>query len=387
VLSPMRDPSLPQSEAGEVLQGRYQLAELVGRGGMAVVYRATDLVLDRPVAVKLLHPSLSHEPEFVESFLAMERRIARLFHPNLVTIFDTGLLGDTCYVVMEFVGGGSLRQCLTSTPPPSIAEVVRALIQVASALDALHRVRIVHGDVKPDNILLDEYGNAKLVDFGISRLASTTSQVVRTESIGGSAPYLAPEQLASGQYDARSDLYSLGLVGYELLSGRKAFEGENWVAVAAARLARDPQPLTEVRPDLPPELVAIISRCLARDPAARYASAQELCSALAALNERERPAVPPPQPADELPLRPAPEPLPRSAASAGSPGPSRWSPWPELAAAPSRPLPRRAPAAALAERQSPLVALLQAEHPFWAPLAGSVIALDIVLLIVLLRLI
>jgi serine/threonine-protein kinase len=262
-----------------LLQGRYILQETIGRGGMATVYRALDSVLDRSVAVKLLHPSVYAEPRFVEQFLTMERHVARLFHPNLVRIFDAGTADQGCFAVMEFVAGGSLRDLLNRGAPLSVHRAISIVSQVADALELLHRERIVHGDIKPDNVLLDEHGNAKLVDFGIAHLA-TVSGGLRTDSLGGSIPYLAPEQLQDGRADSRSDVYSLGLVAYELLVGRRAFDGENWVAVAAQRLARDPEPLSAVRPDLPPILEGVLGRALARDPGHRFRSAEEFRQAL-----------------------------------------------------------------------------------------------------------
>src|SRR5206468_713041 len=147
---------LPPSDAPAALEGRYALHEVLGHGGMATVYRATDTVLDREVAVKLLYPHLAREPLFVERFLAMERHIARLFHPHVVTIFDAGVADEGCYVVMEYVPGGSLRDVLTAAGPLPVERAVQVVAQVADALEQLHRERIIHGDVKPDNVLLDD---------------------------------------------------------------------------------------------------------------------------------------------------------------------------------------------------------------------------------------
>src|SRR5436309_2562083 len=236
-----------------LLEGRYVLQKLLGRGGMASVHLARDTILDRQVAIKLLHPGISHEPGFVEQFLEMERHIARLFHPHLVTIYDAGLSDGRCYVVMEYVPGGSLRDQLSGGDGLSVRHVIKVIAQVAGALQLLHTERIIHGDIKPDNVLLDEQGDAKLVDFGIAHLATTTAGI-HSDSLAGSIPYLAPEQLEHGHADARSDIYALGLVTYELLAGRRAVDGKSWVAVAAQRLARDPTPMRVLRPELPEEL-------------------------------------------------------------------------------------------------------------------------------------
>ncbi len=260
------------------LNGRYVLDEVVGRGGMATVYRATDLTLNRTVAVKLLHPHLSRERTFVEQFLEVERRVARLFHPHLVTVYDAGAADDGCFVVMEYVAGGSLRERLRAGPVP-VAEAVRIVGQIAEALQVLHGQRIVHGDVKPDNVLLDPAGGAKLVDFGIAHLATTTGAIT-PERLSGTTPYLAPEQVEHGRTDQRSDIYALGLLAYELLAGRPAFPGDTWIAVATQRLARAPEPLSHLRPDVPAEVDTAIRRALARDPEERPPSADAFRGAL-----------------------------------------------------------------------------------------------------------
>jgi len=272
-------PRAQERHDAPALLGRYVLRGVIGRGGMATVYHALDTTLNRAFAVKLLLPQLAAEPRFVEQFLEMERRVARLFHPNLVTIYDAGIADDHCFVVMEYLPGGSLRSRLAAGQalPPRAA--IRLVAQVADALQRLHEERIVHGDIKPDNVLLDEYGNAKLVDFGIAHLATTTG-VIKPETLSGSVPYLAPEQVEQGVADSRSDIYALGLVAYELLAGRPPFAGDNWVAVAAQRLTCDPAPLAEVRPELPAELSRVVMRALARDPQRRYPSAAEFRAAL-----------------------------------------------------------------------------------------------------------
>jgi beta-lactam-binding protein with PASTA domain len=274
-----RKPRLGKDTGAPAVQGRYVLQDAIGRGGIATVYRAVDVTLDRLVAVKLLDPQLCREPLFIEQFLHMEQRIARLFHPHLATIYDAGATDDSCFVVMEYVPGGSLRDLLAGSEPLPLPRVLKLITQVAEALQTLHSERIIHGDIKPDNVLLDEDGNAKLVDFGIARLATTTG-AISSGNLEGTAPYLAPEQLEHGQSDASSDIYALGVMAYELLAGRKPFEGDSWVAVAAERLERDPDPLTEVRPELPAELSNVMMRALARDPRERFQSAQQFRQAL-----------------------------------------------------------------------------------------------------------
>ena len=267
---------------------------------MATVYRALDTTLNRPVAVKLVHPHLCADAAYVERFLAMERRVARTLHPHLVTILDAAQgAGDApdgspghgapCFVVMEDVGGGTLRRRLAEGPPFPIPEAVRLTAEVAGALHHLHQQDIIHGDVKPENILLTERGEAKLIDFGIAQPAPTTAGgesieeiTVRLDALHGTAAYLAPEQIEGGAPDARSDVYALGLVAYELLAGRRPFETEHWVAAATQRLVRDPEPLTALRPDVPPDVAAAVCRALARDPADRFHTALAFAAALSA---------------------------------------------------------------------------------------------------------
>jgi serine/threonine-protein kinase len=278
-------PSPTASEAdGRVLKDRYTLQEEIGRGGMATVYRATDRTLRRQVAVKVLHPHLSREPEFVAQFLEMERCVARLYHPHLVTIFDAGTNEDgACFVVMEHVTSGSLRDRLQAVGAWPVHEAVRVVAQTAEALQVLHDAHVIHGDVKPDNVLLDEAGNAKLVDFGIAHVATTTG-VLDPTRLAGTTPYLAPEQVQGQRADHRVDLYALGLVAYELLAGHRAFEGDNWIAVAAQRLERDPEPLAVYRDDVPMEVERAIRRVTAREPDDRFASADAFRAALLGLD-------------------------------------------------------------------------------------------------------
>jgi serine/threonine protein kinase len=384
---PATSPETPTPDpAGTArLHGRYLLQEMIGRGGMATVYRATDSVLDRPVAVKLLHPGISNEPQFVEQFLNMERHIARLFHPHLVTIFDAGKADEGCFVVMEYVAGGSLRNLLADGRALPVADVTRIVSQIADALQLLHSERIIHGDIKPDNILLDEDGNAKLVDFGIAHLATITGGL-SAQSLSGSIPYLAPEQLQSGRADARSDIYALGLVTYELLAGRKAFDGENWVAVAAQRLARDPDPLRTVRAELPAEIEQIVLRALAREPGERFTSSEEFRQALLQVQRSIR--------AGECPVAARQYAVDRETWELGpfaGPGPetrpqaTTTSSQPDLPAQPAPVFEARLANAVPEKRlgRSFFVRLLRGEHPLSLPVTTAVIAVDLILLAII----
>jgi eukaryotic-like serine/threonine-protein kinase len=376
-------PSVPGSSA-PLLKERYILHREIGRGGMATVYSATDTALDRPVAVKLLLPHICREPRFVEAFLEMERRIARLFHPNLVTIFDAGVADEGCFVAMEYVPGGSLRDLLAAGNVLPVARVIKIVTQVAEALQVLHDEGIVHGDVKPDNVLLDEDGHAKLVDFGIAHIATTTG-AVESRSLMGSAPYLAPEQLEHGRADARSDVYSLGLVLYELLASRRPFEGESWVAVAAQRLARDPDPLVEARAGLPAELDRVVMRALARDPNRRFGSAAALGAALRGIPL----ADPAPsglarrRPRDVPPLRQTRDPLPwerESPLSIATEPPAQTAP--AVARPPRRALARSAAVLrGLGQRGQSFRRRLPGLHPATLGLLALALALTIALLV------
>ena len=305
-----------------LLQGRYVLQQLVGRGSIATVYRGHDGVLDRPVAVKLLHASLVSQPRFVQRFLEMERRVARLFHPNLVTIFDAQAADGQCFVVMDYVSGGSLRARLDRERPPPLVSAIRIVCQVADALQALHEEDIVHGDVTPDNILLDDTGGARLSDFGIAHLA-TTSGVFKTEELTRTAGYLAPEQIQQGQYDVRSDVYALAAVAYELLTGRLPFDGPSWVEAAAERVRSDPPPASSLRPELSPELDEVLGHALAREPDERYQTAAAFRDALARLARRPAPEPAAPPDPHEAPTAPQVEPLAEPVDS--------WRRWPVAA--------------------------------------------------------
>ena len=281
-----------------LVAGRYRLLEEIGRGGMATVHRALDKTLDRQVAVKLIHPALCADRAFLLRFLETERRVARLSHPNLVTIFDAGSerdAGGRCFVVMEEITGGSLRSRLAKGRPLPVAEAVRVAGQIARALQYLHANDIVHGDVKPENVLIDERGDARLADFGVSHLGSEpgAAGIGNTVSAsgggaggraanaaddrgrsGGTAAYLAPEQVEGHPPHACSDVYALGLVLYEMLAGVPAFTGDTPAATAAQRLVRDPAPLASLRRDVPPDVVRATEHALARTPRQRSHTAE-----------------------------------------------------------------------------------------------------------------
>ena len=267
------------AELGSFLGRRYRLDQVLGQGGMATIFRATDNKLGREVAVKVLRPEFGSDAQFVERFKHEARAAASLNHPNIVQVYDYGADPAGPYIVMEQVAGGDLSVALGehgALPPTAVARTGQ---QVADALAAAHARGLVHRDIKPSNILLSPDGRVQVADFGIAH-AAASSPVTSTGITLGSVLYFSPEQARGDAATSASDIYSLGLVMYELLTGQRAFSGDSPAAVAVARLSGDvPSPMT-VRADMPPALDAIVRWCLATDPAARPA-ASELSMALA----------------------------------------------------------------------------------------------------------
>jgi tRNA A-37 threonylcarbamoyl transferase component Bud32 len=267
---------------GRIVDGRYQLGSLLGVGGMATVYLATDRVLERQVAVKVLRSSEAQDPVFVERFRREARAAARLSHPNIVAVFDSGADADQPYLVMEYVPGESLAQLLHRQgwlPPHRAVELA---IQVCAALAAAHAQGLVHRDIKPANVVVGPDGQVKVTDFGIVKAAAATT-LTGTGTVLGTAAYLSPEQAQGGPVDARSDLYGLGCVLYELLCGSPPFgSGADGpaVAIATRHLQQPPEPPSAHNPQVDPALDAVVLTALAKDPAQRYQNAIELQDAL-----------------------------------------------------------------------------------------------------------
>jgi serine/threonine-protein kinase len=285
---------------GTVMSERYTLTERIAGGGMGEVWAATDTVLERAVAVKLLNPSLSHERGFVERFRAEARHSAALHHPNITTVFDYDQDGETAYLVMELVAGQPLSQIISERAPLSAQETSSVLIQAARALEAAHQGGVVHRDVKPANILITPDGTAKLTDFGISR-AVEAAPLTQAGEILGTAQYLSPEQALGQGATASSDIYALGVVGYEMLTGQRPFEADTIVATVLAHV-NEPAP---VLPDAVPVGVAdVIRACLAKAPENRPTSAAAVARALCMADAAVGPAAPArPAPARALPMR------------------------------------------------------------------------------------
>jgi beta-lactam-binding protein with PASTA domain/tRNA A-37 threonylcarbamoyl transferase component Bud32 len=278
---------------GDVLGGRYRLVELLGQGGMATIYRATDAQLGREVAVKVLHPEYGRDPAFVARFKQEAQSAASLSHPNIVGVYDFGTDADGPYIVMELVDGEDVATLLARNGPLPPRQAARLAAEVAHALAAAHARGIVHRDVKPGNVLVSSDGRVKVTDFGIARAWADARLTLPGVTLG-SVHYFSPEQALGEQATEASDIYSLGIVLYELLSGRRPWEGDSAAAVAMARISAPPPLVSAVRPNVPPVLEEIDRRALSPDPAARFASAQAMADALEAfLDEGAARAVPP----------------------------------------------------------------------------------------------
>src|SRR5947199_112040 len=273
-------------DPGTISDGRYRVISRLGSGGMADVYLAADELLGRLLAVKLLHPHFAADHEFVERFKREASVAAALSHPNIVGIFDRGEWQGTYYIAMEYVAGRSLKTIVREQGALDPATAIDIVVQILRAARSAHRRGVVHRDLKPHNVILDEEGRARVTDFGIARAGA--SDMTLTGSIMGTAQYLSPEQAQGHAVTASSDLYSVGVILYELLTGVVPFEGETAVAIAYKQVAAEPRPPSELNPALPPSLDAIVLRALAKDPAERYADAGELIVAL----EAERLALP-----------------------------------------------------------------------------------------------
>jgi eukaryotic-like serine/threonine-protein kinase len=267
---------------GRILDGRYRLGSLLGVGGMARVYVASDRVLERQVAVKVLSPPYAQDPVFVERFRREARAAARLSHPNIVAVFDSGADAAQPYLVMEYVAGQSLAQLLASQGRLAPRRSVELAVQVCAALAAAHAQGLVHRDVKPANVLVDPDGQVKVADFGIVK-ASAATTLTGTGTVLGTAAYLSPEQAQGGPVDARSDLYGLGCVLYELLCGTPPFgSGADSppVAVATRHVSEPPEPPSARNPRVDLALDQVVLTALAKDPAQRYQSAVDMQDAL-----------------------------------------------------------------------------------------------------------
>ncbi|MGH9065326.1 MAG: protein kinase domain-containing protein, partial [Acidimicrobiales bacterium] len=283
---------------GRVLAGRYHLVSFIASGGMAEVWEGRDALLARPVAVKMPLPHVARQDQAMRRFRREAVAAARLGHPNVVAVFDTGTDGPDSFIVMERVQGVSLREVLDREGALAVDRAVGIGAQVAAALAFAHRAGLVHRDVKPANILVTADGVVKVTDFGIAK-AVLDEDLTQTNATVGTARYLAPEQIEGGPSSGRTDVYALGIVVYEMLCGRPPFEADSDIALAMKHLREPPPPPSSIRPDVPGWLEAVVLRALAKDPSARFETAAGLRRALLrndALVEEGLPAPPGPGP-------------------------------------------------------------------------------------------
>lgn len=260
----------------KLLAGRYELVEKIGEGGMAVVYKSKDRLLNRYVAIKILRPEYTSDEQFVESFKNESQAAAGLQHPNIVAVYDVGKSGNINYIVMELIEGRPLSEIISEKGSLDYKFTIEVAKQMASALSLAHKHRIIHRDVKPHNILITESGTAKLTDFGIAKAVSSSTMVAETSKIIGSVHYFSPEQARGSYVDERSDIYSLGIVMYEMLTGRVPFDGESPVEVALKHINEEIIPPSKLAKNIPPSLEKIILKATDKYQANRYRNADEL---------------------------------------------------------------------------------------------------------------
>jgi eukaryotic-like serine/threonine-protein kinase len=318
-------------DTGTIVDGRYRIVSRLGSGGMADVYCAEDLQLGRQVALKVLYRRFAEDQEFVERFRREASSAAGLQHQHVVSVYDRGEWDGTYWIAMEYLEGRSLKRVIQEEGPLAPERAVDLAIQILRAARFAHRRGVIHRDLKPHNVIVDDEGRAKVTDFGIARAGA--SDMTQTGSIMGTAQYLSPEQAQGHAVSAQSDIYSVGIILYEMLTGRVPFEGESAVTIALKQVSEQPVAPSQLNAAVSPQLEAVVMRALAKDPAARYPDADAF---IAALQGQEVPAAPPTD-ATAIAAAPLPPPAPVLAREPVTPAPpppldpdeegSRWWAW------------------------------------------------------------
>lgn len=282
-----------------LLNNRYRLIQQIGSGGMAVIYKAQDLSLGRTVAIKILRPSLTSDASFAARFKNEARSVANLSHPNIVTVYDFGTSDNTQFLVMEFVDGQDLKKVIKTESPLTLDRVLNFAIQICAGIGFAHRAGIVHADIKPQNILVTREDVLKVTDFGIAQALASGTPGERQAVVWGSPHYFSPEQARGERPTTASDVYSIGIVMFEMLAGRPPYSGKDQRELALAHLQSPVPMVTEINPNVPPNLAQIIYRTMGKDPSQRYRMADQLGNVLKSYQERERGgyvSTPPPMP-------------------------------------------------------------------------------------------